>query len=545
MAAPALASRSAAEAPNGYARPASDGRGDAVDRPLRPELLQRLAHAMVARPDAPRRTSYAPLTGHALVDLPQSDATDVEHAFAASRRAQRSWAATPVRRRSAILLAFHDLVLSHRDEGLDVVQWETGKARRDALEELLDVCLTTRHYARDAERLLRPRRHRGAIPLVVGATEVAHPKGVVGVITPWNYPLTLAVSDAVPALLAGNGVVLLPDVQTSLSALWVIDLLHRAGLPEGLFGVVLGPGADLGPEVIARSDYVMFTGSTAVGRQIAAQCGERLIGCSLELGGKNPMIVRADADLDAAASLAVRACFANAGQLCVSIERIYVHADVHDEFLRRLVQRTCEVRLAAHVGWGADMGSLISQRQLGRVTEQVAEARRLGATVHTGGEARPEIGPFFYEPTVLTGVTDDMRVHGEETFGPVVSVYAVADDDEAVRLANDSPYGLNASILTRDRAAGAEMARRLHTGTVNINEGYAASWASVRAPMGGMGDSGLGRRHGADGLLKYTEPQTIAVQRILSFEPAFGWDDQRWGGLLTQAVATMKKLGLK
>jgi succinate-semialdehyde dehydrogenase / glutarate-semialdehyde dehydrogenase len=520
---------------------AGDG---AVGSPLDAGLVRRLLDTAVTAPGAARRTVLAPYTGRPLHDLPLSTPDDVEVAFAGARRAQRAWAARPLRERAAILLRFHDLMLAHRDEGLDIVQWETGKARKDALEEFLDVLVTTRHYARDASRLLRARRHRGALPLVVGVRELRHPKGVVGVIAPWNYPLSLAASDAVPALMAGNAVVVKPDVQTSLTALWVIDLMRHAGVPESLVAVVTGEGPDIGPAVVDRADYVMFTGSTQTGRLVARRCGERLIGCSLELGGKNALLVLEDADLDRAADVTRRAAFANAGQLCISMERLYVHSAVRDAFLERLLPQVNGLRLAARVGWGADMGSLISATHLARVAGHVDDAVAKGAQVLAGGQARPDIGPYFYEPTVLAHVTPDMEACGEETFGPVLSVHGFDDEDDAVARANDTAYGLNAAVLTRDRSRGRAVAARLRAGTVNVNEGYAPAWGSVRATMGGMGDSGLGRRHGDEGLLKYTESQTVATQRLLGFGAPPGWSDQRWGDTLTAAVKVMKQVGL-
>jgi succinate-semialdehyde dehydrogenase / glutarate-semialdehyde dehydrogenase len=510
-----------------------------------PRLLERLlAHASVAA-DCGSRAVIAPFTGQPLYDLPLSDEPAIEGAFRRARTAQATWAQVPVRQRARIMLAFHDLLLRHRNEALDLVQLETGKARKDAMEEVLDIAVTTRHYARDAHRLLRPLRHRGVFPLMIGVRELRHPRGVVGIIAPWNYPLTLAASDAVPALLAGNAVVLKPDPQTTLAALWVAERLAEAGLPAGLFAVVTGEGPVAGPMVIDRSDFVMFTGSTRVGREVAARCGERLIGCSLELGGKNAMIVRADASIARAADIAVRASFSNCGQLCISMERIYVHQSAYPAFVEAFVKRTQAMRVSASVGWGSDMGSLISARQRDRVLTHIDDAVRKGASVLAGARPRPDLGPYVVEPTILADVTEDMILCDEETFGPVVAVYHVRDDEEAIRLANDTPYGLNASVITADVTAGQRIAARLRAGTANVNEGYAPAWGSTRAPMGGMGDSGLGRRHGAEGLLKYTEAQTVATQRFLGFGAPFGWSDRRWGETLAWAVGAMKRLRLK
>lgn len=505
------------------------------------------ADSLLARlvASGPSREVTEPFTAQVLYSLPTSTEADVEATFERARAAQVGWSAMSLASRCEVMLRFHDLLLENRHAGLDLVQRETGKARKDANEEVLDVCITARHYARDARRLLRSRRHMGAFPGLVGVLELRVPKGVVGVIAPWNYPLTLAISDAIPAMIAGNTIVLKPDVQTTLSALWIADLLAQAGLPEGVFTVVSGEGPVVGPMVIDRSDYVMFTGSTAVGRQVAQRCGERLIGCSMELGGKNAMIVRSDAEPEWAASIAVRGSFSNSGQLCISMERIYVAESEYEPFLDAFARRTEALRMSAHVGWGSDVGSLISQKQLDRVAAHVDDAVQRGASVVVGGKARPDVGPYFYAPTILTGVDDSMTLCSVETFGPVVAVYPVGSDFEAVQRANDTEYGLNASVVSRDHRAAQAIARQLRAGTVNVNEGYAAAWASKRAPMGGMGASGLGRRHGDEGMLKYTEAQTVATQRALGFGPQFGWSDERWGDTLAGAMGLMKKLGVK
>jgi len=491
------------------------------------------------------RQVRAPFTGEVIGAFDDDDRTSVAQAFARARAAQPAWAALSVRARASIILRLHDIIARRRNEALDLLQLEAGKARRDALEEVLDVLIAARHYARDAPRLLADRRVRGAIPIVVGA-QVRHiPWGVVAVIAPWNYPLTLTASDAIPALLAGNCVVVKPDEHTSLTAQWALERFREAGLPDDVMQVVLGPGDVVGPWVIDEADYVMFTGSTRVGRIVAQACGARLIPCSMELGGKNAMVVRADADPERAAEIAVRASFSNAGQLCISMERIYVNEAVRDVFTEAFVRRTRALRLGSQVGWGSDTGSLISAAQLGRVQAHVDDAVSKGATVLAGGRPRPDVGPFFYEPTVLADVTEQMTVCDEETFGPVVSIQSVSSDEEAVRRANDTEYGLNASVVGRDRGAAQRVARLLRAGTVNVNEGYAAAWGSIRAPMGGMGQSGLGRRHGDEGLLKYTQSQSIVTQRALGFGAPAGWTDERWGAALVSAITAMKRLGLK
>ncbi len=506
--------------------------------------VKSLVAQVVASPRAETLESVSPFTLEPLAQIPISTDEDVAMAFETARRAQRRWAQWTPKERARVMLRFHDLILEHRSTTLDLIQLENGKARAHASEEFLDVLLTSRHYARVAPKKLRPIKHRGVLPVLTSVSEIRHPKGVVGIIAPWNYPLTLAVSDAIPALLAGNGIVLKPDSQTALTALWAVRLLREAGIPEGLVQVVVGPGTRIGPQIVDNSDYLMFTGSTPVGRELAEQCGRRLVGCSMELGGKNAMLVLADADLDRASEIAVRACFSNAGQLCISMERMYIDEKIYDAFLEKFVARIRAMRLQAGVGWGADMGSLISEKQLRTVTEHVDDALAKGATALVGGKPRPDIGPLFFEPTVLEGVTREMRACIDETFGPVVSVYKVQNDEEAIDRANDTEYGLNASVLTRDTKHGRKVAARLKAGTVNVNEGYGSAWGTTSAPMGGMGASGIGRRHGTEGLLKYTESQTVAVQRLVHLGPQFGMDDEQWGHFMATSLGAMKKMGM-
>ncbi|NYI05975.1 succinic semialdehyde dehydrogenase [Allostreptomyces psammosilenae] len=509
-----------------------------------PPVVRRLVSAVAASGDAPPITVVAPATGGVLARLPRSTEADVERAADAARAAQRAWARLPVRARCGVLLRFHDLVLRHREELLDLVQAETGKARHHAHEEVLAVAMAARHYAVTAPRRLRDRVRPGALPGLTAVREVRHPKGLVGLVSPWNYPLELAVSDALPAFAAGNAVLAKPDSQTALTALRGRELLVRAGLPADLWQVVLGDGPEVGPMVVDRADYVGFTGSTATGREVARRAAGRLVGAGLELGGKNAMLVLADADPDRAARGAVVACFGSAGQLCVSVERIYVHSSLREAFLERFAARVRAMRLGVGIGYGADMGTLTSARQLATVVRHVADAVAGGAEVVAGGRARPDVAPFAHEPTVLVGVRPQMAVHAEETFGPVVSVYSFDDEEEAVREANATPYGLNASVWTADPRRGAALARRLRAGTVNVNDGYAAAYGSVAAPMGGMGQSGLGRRHGAEGLLRYTETQTVAVQRVVPLSGPPGVPERVWDAALARGLRVLKALRL-
>jgi aldehyde dehydrogenase (NAD+)/succinate-semialdehyde dehydrogenase/glutarate-semialdehyde dehydrogenase len=492
------------------------------------------------------RHSVSPFTGETLAELPISDADDVRKAYERARAAQIEWSARSAVARAKPFLLLHDAILDRRSEILDIVQNETGKARKHAFEEVLDVAGCSLYYARRAPGLLAPRGRKGIFPAATRVAELRQPKGVVALISPWNYPLALGVTDAVPALLAGNAIVHKPDTQTAMSTLWTIDLLAELGMPREIWQVVLGEPAEIGDALLDHADYVAFTGSTRGGRKIAEEAAKRLIGCSLELGGKNPMVVLDDADVDLAVQGAIRACFANAGQLCLAIERLYVHAALFDTFAGRFAEEAGRLKLGAGHDWSVQMGSLTSQRQLDAVSAHVADAVAKGATVLTGGRARPDLGPLFYEPTVLTGVSEDMELCRNETFGPVVALYPFSSDDEVVELANDTIYGLNASIWTSSLPRGRALAARVRAGTVNINEGYASAYASYDAPMGGMKASGLGRRHGAEGLLRYTESKTVAAQASwLGFEPPRGLTYEKWANTLAATLKTMRRLRLK
>ncbi len=481
-----------------------------------------------------------PFSGQTLGEVPTGRVADVAQAAAAARAAQAAWARRPAAERAAVFLRFHDLIIDNAREALDVIQLETGKARRHAFEEILDVAIQARYYAHTAADYLRPRRRQGALPLLTRTFELHHPRGLIGMIAPWNYPLSLSIGDAIPALLAGNGVVLKPDAQTPYTALWASALLAEAGLPRGLLQVVTGRGAELGRALIDATDFLMFTGSTATGRIVAAQAAERLKDCSMELGGKNPLLVLPDARLGTTVRGAVRGICSNAGQLCISIERLYVHTDIYDAFVPRLAQALGEVKLGAGLDFSADMGSLISAEQLATVQAHVDDAVAKGAEVLAGGRARPDLGPYFYEPTLLSGVAEEMTLCRAETFGPVAAVYRCDSIDEMVARANDTGYGLNASVWTRDARAGREIAERLQAGTVNINEAYAATWGSAASPMGGFKESGLGRRHGAAGILKYTEAQTVATERFMAIDtPPFAKHEQ-YAAFMSLALRVLK-----
>ena len=510
---------------------------------VEPDLLAGLeSYVTTAGPREGRFDVEAPFSGAVIGQLPACDPVDVEAAFERAGRAQEAWADWPVEERAAVFTRYHDLVVDHCEELLDVIQVESGKARRHAYEEVLDVAITARHYAYRAEGYLESESRDAAVPGLTETTVHHHPVGVVGIISPWNYPLSLAVSDAIPALLAGNSVVLKPAEQTSYTALKAVELLREAGLPRDAFQVVTGFGKPLGEPLVANADYVCFTGSGATGRIVASQAGEHLTDCSLELGGKNPGIVCEDADIEKTVDGLIRGCFTNAGQLCISLERLYVHEGIYGRFVEAFVDEIEDLHLGAEYSHDVDVGSLVSEQQLEKVTEHVEEAKAEGATVLTGGTGRPDLGPYFYEPTVLTDVDESMALCTEETFGPVVSVYEWSDEDDVIERANDSDYGLNASVWTEDVERGKAMARRIETGTVNVNEAYAAAWIALDAPMGGMKDSGIGRRHGEHGFMKYTEPQTVAVQKHLGMTTPPGVPHWLYAKLMNGALKLQRRV---
>ena len=518
----------------------------AQDLPSRitPALLRQLAAtASLAGGPHETHTVIAPFTGLPITDVWMGGPADVRQAVARARRAQPEWAKRPIHERAAILMRVHDLLIERIQECMDLLQLEGGKARLDAFVEAMDVAVVARYYAVHGPKALQRTRRQGFVPLLSQTTVGYHPKGVVGVIAPWNYPFTMAISDALPALLAGNAVVVKPAEITPLCALWAARLLYDAGLPPEVLHIVPGKGSELGPVLIDAVDFLQFTGSTETGRIVSEQAGKRLIDATLELGGKNPMIIRQDAELARAMSGIVSACFSNAGQLCISTERIFVHRSRYDEFLRAFVRATEDLTLNTAYDFSGQMGPLVSQEQLDKVTEHVDDARQRGAAVASGGRALPELGPFFYAPTILTGVKPDMTLYAEETFGPVVSVYAYDTDEEAIERANAIDYGLHASVWTRDLVAGREVAHQIQCGTVAINDAYVASWGSAAEPMGGFKASGQGRRHGPEGLLKYTEPQSVTTQLLGPLTPeSFGMAAETFADVVTTALKLVRHL---
>jgi acyl-CoA reductase-like NAD-dependent aldehyde dehydrogenase len=461
---------------------------------------------------APKVSSVNPATGEVLRELECTDENEVQAAVARARAAQVAWAETSVRRRIAVLRQFQGRLHEKKSEIAEAITREAGKPVAEALTtEVLVVLDAARFLIDTSYRLLRdePVPHGNLATKLKRGRLVCEPYGVVGIVSPWNYPFSIPATETLAALVAGNAVVLKPSEFTSLVALELESLLHAAGVPQDVFQVVVGDGATDAALIHSQIDKLVFTGSVATGKRIAAVAAERLLPVVLELGGKDPMLVLDDADVDVASSAAVWGAFVNAGQTCLSVERCYVHRSLYEAFLQACVEKTKKLIVTNGLDHNAEVGPLIHQRQLTLVEEHVEDAKACGARVLTGGSRFPEMGANFYRPTVLADVTHAMRIMREETFGPVLPVMAFDSDDEAVRLANDSEFGLAASVFTRDNARGERLARRIQAGTVMVND-VVSCFGISEAPHGGVKSSGVGRAHGRFGLeemvrLKYVD----------------------------------------
>ena len=459
-----------------------------------------------------------PVTGELAGTVNCASPSDLSSTAARAREAQRKWSKLSFRARAEVIAGFHDRILDQAAQVLDTIQLETGKTRRDAFAEVVSVAGTARYYLSRGESILAPRAKRGAVPLVTRSVLEHRPYGIAGLITPWNYPFLLTMGDALPALLAGNAVVIKPSELTPLSAVLGRQLLVDSGLDPDLLGIVHGTG-EVGNELIRHVDYIGFTGGSITGRKVAAAAAERLIPCSLELGGKNPMIVLKGAPLKEAALGLLSGSFSNAGQTCISVERVYVEASIFEEFSRIVAEATKRLKMGWSSSWDLDVGSLIHPAHAAKVLGHIEEAVQDGARVLAGASRRPDLGPAFVEPTVLTHVNHRVSISTQETFGPVVSMYPVESANEAIVMANDSNYGLNASVWAGRTDEALNVARQLEAGSVGIHSTLMI-YNAFDVPMGGMKTSGLGRRHGEHGILRYTQERSI----VTSFSTAGGYD---------------------
>ncbi len=460
--------------------------------------------------------SVNPATGEILRELECAGEGAVESAVERARAAQAAWSELGLRRRIEVLREFQGKLYAKKSEIAAAITREVGKPLVEALvTEVLVVLDAARFLIDNAWGLLRdePVPHGNLVTKLKSGWLVREPHGVIGIISPWNYPFSIPATETLAALVAGNAVVLKPSELTPLVALELASLLHAAGVPEDVFQVMVGEGPAGATLLRSPIDKLVFTGSVATGKRIAAAAAERLLPVVLELGGKDPMLVLDDADVDVASSAAVWGAFVNAGQACLSVERCYVHRSLYESFAKACAEKTKQLRIGNGMDSHTDVGPMIQERQVRIVESHVEDAKARGARVLAGGVRLPELGVNFYAPTVLADVTQDMRIMREETFGPVLPVMACADDDEAVRLANDSEYGLAASVWTRDRKRGERLARRIHAGTVMVND-VISCFGISEAPHGGVKASGVGRTHGRFGLDEMVRVKYLDMDRV-------------------------------
>jgi len=456
-----------------------------------------------------------PATGETIAHLPDMDAEQVHALVARARAAQKAWGEASFDDRAAVMYRARKWMTDNRERIAKTVMDETGKTREDAF--IADVFTTADalgFWAKKAPSYLADERVRTHAVLAFGRKLILRyrPYGVVGVIGPWNYPIANCFGDAVPALMAGNAVILKPSEVTPLSSLLVLEGMCAAGLPDDVMQVATGTG-ETGAALVDGADMIMFTGSTRTGKKIMARAAETLTPVSLELGGKDPMIVLRDADLERAANTAVYWGMANGGQICMSVERIYVEEPVYDEFVQKVVDKTRQLRQGKPGGAASvELGAVTFAPQVEIIERHIRDAVDKGADVLTGGKASNGPGRFF-EPTVLTNVDHSMEIMTEETFGPTLPIMKVRDADEAVQLANDTRYGLNSSVFAGDPDEGERVARRLTAGSACVNDAV-INYAATELPFGGSGESGIGVRHGPGGIQKYCQVQALAVTRF-------------------------------
>jgi acyl-CoA reductase-like NAD-dependent aldehyde dehydrogenase len=478
--------------------------------------------AAVAAPSPEVLKSYAPATGALIGEVPVASTEDVRRAVASARRAQEAWALLPVHERASRILRFRNALVERSEELVELIARETGKPRHEALAtEVMPVADTITYFANKADKLLAPRpiemhllKHRRAYVHYA-------PRGVVGIISPWNFPFGLTMGDACAAMIAGNAVVVKPSEVTPLIIQRAKDIFDATGLPADLFQVVHGYGSVGSALIDAGINKLIFTGGVATGKRVAAMCGERLIPCTLELGGKAPFIACADADLERAARAIVFGGFCNSGQVCVSVERVYAHESIHDSLLERVLELVAELRQGDPSQEIVDIGSCTFPRQIEVAEAHIKDALAKGAKLEAGGHKKSGLGMFF-EPTVLSGCDHKMTVMTDEIFGPIVPFMKVADEDEAVRLANDSHLGLNGYVFTKDRERGARLAERIVAGSVIVND-VLVNYGMPETPFGGVKQSGIGRVHGDASLRDMCEERHVNVDRFGSLESEIFW----------------------
>jgi acyl-CoA reductase-like NAD-dependent aldehyde dehydrogenase len=476
---------------------------------------------MVATPIAvDTLASIDPATGKINRQFEKTSPLQVASILAKARMAQNAWAAISIKERCSHLAKLKDKILERRDALADAVVRESGKPRAEALFADVFVSLDTADYfSKHTGELLRSESvaHHSLAAKAKSGTLYYEPRGVVAIISSWNYPLAIPMSQILAALAAGNSVLCKTSDYTPECGALIGQLFVDAGFPEGLVNILQG-GGEVGQALIeAHPDKVFFTGSVFTGKHVAEACARNLIPSVLELGGKDAMLVLADANLDVASSAAVWGSFTNCGQVCLSVERLFVEEAVSTEFIRKCVEKTQKLRLGPGSAPDTEVGPLIRSQHVQRMKDLIAEAVQRGAQLHCGGKARPDIGPNFFEPTVLTGVDSSMKLFQDETFGPVMAIQVVRNSEEAIACANDSDFALAASVWTGDAARGKEIARKLNAGTVMVND-LLSGFAIAEAPHGGCGLSGWGRTHGRAGFQEMLNVKYVDVDRLSGME---------------------------
>jgi succinate-semialdehyde dehydrogenase/glutarate-semialdehyde dehydrogenase len=460
----------------------------------------------------------SPATGERVGEVPLCGADDVNAAVAKARAAQADWAQQPVSERARVLKAVRGVLLKRSDDLAELISHECSKPRAEAvIHGVAPVTLSLTWLVTRGHRLLAPESPTALAPMVRGTKVHRRPRGVVGLISPWNFPFTIPFTSVAEALLAGNGVVVKPSEHSPLIAQLGQEIFEEGGVPRGLLNVVTGDASTGEALIEADVDMVVFTGSVKAGRKIAARCGERLIPCVMELGGKAPLVALDDCDLERTAAAVAFGGFANSGQICISVERVIADAKVHDELLELVLEHVATLRQGDPAAEEVDVGALVLPNHADHLDALLTDATEAGARVLCGGTAL-ERGRQFFPPTVLADVTPQMRVFREETFGPIVSFVRAQSVDEAVALANDSELGLSAYVFGKDRKRARAVAGRIRAGAISINDVF-TQYAAPELPFGGMGASGFGRVHGPEGLLAMTTGQTIADDRV-GYAPA-------------------------